>query len=116
MKKEEMKYNTILSPFKWFILENFPYIEEDFDALTNWQLFCKLGKEMNKIIEKLNLTGEQVELLTNSFNDLKNYVDNYFENLDVQEEINEKLDDMVEQGILQEIIADYLNSQAIFRI
>ena len=41
-----------LPPFKWFILENFPFIEADFDALTNWQLFCKLGKEMNKIDRK----------------------------------------------------------------
>lgn len=111
---KEMKYNTILPPFKWFILENFPYIEDDFDALTNWQLFCKLGKEMNKIIQKTNLTGEQVENLTNAFNSLKSYIDNYFDNLDVQEEINNKLDDMVEDGTLQEIIADYLNSQAVF--
>ena len=23
-----------LSPFKWFVLENFPFIEADFDAFT----------------------------------------------------------------------------------
>ncbi len=103
-----MNYDTKLPPFKWFILENFPYIEEDFDALTNWQLFCKLGKEMNKIIQKCNLTGEQVENLTNAFNELKAYVDNYFENLDVQEEINDKLDEMAESGQLTDIIAQYL--------
>ena len=103
-----MEYNTILPPFKWFILENFPYIEDDFDALTNWQLFCKLGKEMNKIIEKTNLTGEQVENLTNAFNSLKAYIDNYFENLDVQEEVNAKLDEMAESGELTDIIAQYL--------
>lgn len=97
-----------LSPFKWFVLENFPYIEADFDALTNWQLFCKLGKEMNKIIEKVNLTGQQTEDLTKAFNELKNYVDNYFKNLDVQEEINNKLDEMAESGELTEIIAQYL--------
>ena len=108
-----MNYNTILPPFKWFVLENFPYIEDDFDALTNWQLFCKLGKEMNKIIEKCNLTGEQVENLTNAFNTLKAYVDNYFENLDVQEEVNIKLDEMAESGELAELISQYLESQAI---
>ena len=107
-----MNYNTILPPFKWFIIENFPYIEEDFDALTNWQLFCKLGKEMNKIIEKANLTGEQVENLTNAFNDLKAYVDNYFDNLDIQEEIDAKLDEMAESGELAEIIAQYVELQA----
>ena len=108
-----MNYNTILPPFKWFVLQNFPYIEDDFDALTNWQLFCKLGKEMNKIIEKTNLTGEQVEKLTNAFNELKAYVDDYFENLDVQEEVNIKLDEMAESGELADIIAQYLESQAI---
>lgn len=104
-----MNYYTPLPPFKWFVLENFPYIEDDFDALTNWQLFCKLGKEMNKVIEKCNLTGEQVERLTNAFNQLQDYVNNYFENLDVQEEINNKLDEMVEDGTLEELIAEYLN-------
>lgn len=104
-----MTYDQKIPPFKWFILENFPYIEEDFDALTNWQLFCKLGKEMNKIIEKCNLTGEQVERLTTAFNELKEYVDNYFENLDVQDEINNKLDEMVEDGTFDELLAEYLN-------
>lgn len=106
-----MTYNTPLPPFKWFIIENFPYIEEDFDALTNWQLFCKLGKEMNKIIEKCNLTGAQVENLTNAFNSLKAYVDNYFENLDVQDEIDNKLDEMVESGEFDNILAEYIGGE-----
>lgn len=95
---------TDLPPFKWFVLENFPYIEADFDALTNWQLFCKLGEEMNKIIEKMNLAGQQTEDLTKAFNELKNYINNYFENLDVQNEINNKLDEMVEDGTFYNII------------
>mgnify|MGYP003293950822 CR=1 FL=1 len=137
------KYDYInMTPFKWFVLENFPFIEADFDALTNWQLFCKLGKEMNKVIDKVNECGEQVENLTNAylelqtyvnnfieqmlddfdefktditgdFNDLQDYVNNYFDNLDVQEEINNKLDDMVEQGTLQEIIISYLQINGI---
>lgn len=102
-----------LSPFKWFVLENFPFIEADFDALTEWQLFCKLGKEINKIIDSQNLVGEQAETLTNAFNNLKNYVDNYFENLDVQDEVNNKLNDMAESGQLADLVSQYLNSQAI---
>ena len=99
-----------LTPFKWFVLENFPFIEADFDALTEWQLFCKLGKEMNKVIDKMNLCGEQTENLTNAFNNLKNYVDNYFENLDVQDEINNKLNEMVEDGTLDNIINEKIFS------
>ena len=90
-----------LTPFKWFVLENFPFIEADFDALTEWQLFCKLGKEINKIINSTNTLGIQVESLTD-------YVKNYFDNLDVQEEINNKLNEMAESGELTEIIAQYL--------
>ena len=97
-----------LTPFKWFVLENFPFIEADFDALTEWQLFCKLGKEINKIIDSQNIVGEQAENLTNAFNNLKNYVDNYFNNLDVQDEINNKLNQMAESGQLTDIIAQYL--------
>ena len=106
-----------LSPFKWFVLENFPFIEADFDALTEWQLFCKLGKEINKIIDSQNIVGEQAETLTNAFNNLtnafnnlKNYVDNYFENLDVQDEINNKLNEMVQDGTLDNIINENIFS------
>ena len=65
-----------LTPFKWFVLENFPFIEADFDALTEWQLFCKIGKEINKIIDSQNIVGEQAEALTSAFITLKNYVMN----------------------------------------
>lgn len=102
-----------LTPFKWFILENFPFIEADFDALTEWQLFCKLGKEMNKIINSENTLGTQLENVTNAFIDLQNYVNNYFDNLDVQDKINNKLNEMAQDGTLQEIIAEYLNIKAL---
>ncbi len=97
---------TNLTPFKWYVLENFPFIEADFDALTNWQLFCKLGKEINKIIPAVNKVGQQTE-------DLTTFVTNYFNNLDVQEEINNKLDQMAQTGELEEIIGQYLKISGI---
>lgn len=105
-----------LTPFKWFILENFPFIEADFDALTEWQLFCKIGKEINKIINSQNTVGNEMEILSQAFIDLQNYVNNYFDNLDVQDEINNKLNEMAESGELQNIIGEFLriNSQLIF--
>ena len=102
-----------LCPFKWYILENFPFIEYDFDALTNWQLFCKIGKEINKIRESENTVGTQVEDLTNAFISLQDYINNYFENLDVQDEINNKLDEMVEDGTLQRLLLDVLSGVKI---
>ena len=102
-----------LTPFKWFVLENFPFIEADFDALTEWQLFCKLGKEMNKIINSENILGSQMENVTNAFIELQNFVNNYFANLDVQEEINNKLNQMAEDGTLQNIITEFLKINSL---
>lgn len=93
-----------LKPFKWFVLQNFPFIDEDFDAITNYQLFCKLGEEINKVIESMNLAGQQVEELTD-------FVNNYFDDLDIQEEINTKLDEMAEDGTLEQIISEYLQTK-----
>lgn len=102
-----------LTPFKFFCLTNFPFIEEDFDALTYYELLCKVVEYLNKVIDTTNAIGTQTEDLTNAFNELKSYVDNYFTNLDVQEEINNKLDQMAESGELAEIIGQYLNTIAV---
>lgn len=111
MNKFEFKN---LTPFKWFVLENFPFIEADFDALTEWQLFCKIGKEINKIINSQNVVGEQMEEVTNNMISLQEFVKNYFKNLDVQDEINNKLNEMAESGELQDIINQYLQLAGIF--
>ena len=92
-----------LPPFKRWTLENFPFIEADFDAITNYQLYCKIVEYLKSIAENQN-----------SLDEAMNYVLNYFNNLDVQEEIDNKLDEMVEDGTLQEIISVYLNSNTIF--
>ena len=99
-----------LTPFKWFVLENFPFIEADFDALTDWQIFCKLGKEINKIIDSQNVVGTEMEKFSQAFIELKNYVDTFFENLDVQEEVNKKLNEMAEDGTLDNILQKYINN------
>ena len=91
-----------LRPFKWFILENFPFLEDSIDVLTNYQLFCKLGEMYNKEVDAINTLGIQVEGITD-----------WFDNLDVQEEVNNKLDEMAENGELEEIIATYLNTNAL---
>lgn len=102
-----------LTPFKWFVLENFPFIEADFDAITNYKLYCKIVEYLNKVIDSQNNVGQEVENLSQAFINLQNYVNNYFENLDVQEEINNKLDEMAEQGTLQEIITAYLQIRGL---
>ena len=109
------KYNPIkMTSFKWFVLENFPFLEEDFDSLTSYGLWCKLKEYFDKVAHNVNDMGLEVQKLSEAFLQLKNYIDNYFKNLDVQDEINNKLDEMVESGVLQEIISTYLNANAIW--
>ena len=84
--------------FKLFVLENFPFIAEDFDALTYYQMLCKVvGYLQDVITNNESLQYNQTELL-DAFNELQNYVNTYFDNLDVQTEINNKLDQMAQDG------------------
>lgn len=131
-----MSWNTHIPKFRRFVLQNFPFIEQDFDALTDYELICKVIEYLNTVITSQNEVVAEVgrfetdvnnEIdtfetnITNNFNnleglfnDLKSFVENYFDNLDVQEEINNKLEQMTEDGTLQEIVANYLNSKALF--
>lgn len=86
-----------LTPFKMQVLQSFPFIDEDFDAITNYELLCKVVEYLNKTVENVDLLNEKVEEF-----------EHYFDNLDVQEEINNKLDEMAESGELTDIIAQYL--------
>ena len=107
-------------------LTNFPYIEKDFDALTDYELLCLVVKYLNDVITNQNEQNDSItrmyesflalqtyvnntkDTLEDAFNNLDNYVRNYFANLDVQEEINNKLDDMLEDGVLEQIIEQFL--------
>ena len=97
-----------LTPFKGWVLENFPFIEANFDAITNYELICQLTKYLNEVISNQNQVQELGSELVEGYNELLNYVTNYFNNLDVQEEINNKLDSMAEDGTLTALIGGYV--------
>lgn len=109
MSRLDIKF-TRLTPFKRCVLQNFPFIEADFDALTNYGLLCKVVEYLNKVIDSQNEVQGVTEEIVTAFNNLYDYVKNFFDNLDVQDEINNKLDAMVEDGTLQEIITTYIQS------
>ena len=98
-----------LPPFKGMVLQNFPFIEEDFDAITNYQLLCKIVEYLRNVIANELTMEENITNLYNEFVSLKNYIDNYFTNLDVQEEINNKLDEMASDGSLTNLIKNYVD-------
>lgn len=105
-----------VSPFRMFCYENFPFIEQDFDAITTYQLLQKIVGYLNKVIDNLNITennlskmGENVTSLYNAYVQLQDYVNHYFENLDIQDEINLKLDNMVLDGTFNRLITPIIN-------
>lgn len=98
MRKENCKY---LTPFKMCIIDNFPFIEADFDAITNYQLLCKVVEYLNKVIASENEQNKAIK-----------EIQDYLSNLDLQDEVNKKLDEMAESGELDQIIQQYLNSSA----
>ena len=107
-EKEDLK---ILTPFKMQVLTNFPYIEADFDALTNYQLLCKVVEYLNNVITNENEVTKQVTGLYNAYVSLQNYVNTYFDNLDLQPIVDNKLDEMAEDGTLADMIAEYIKMQ-----
>ena len=88
-----------LPPFKRWTLENFPFIEADFDAITSYELYCKVVEYLKEVASRQN-----------ELDDAMNYVLNYFNNLNVQEEIDNKLDEMVESGEFGRIIDEFFTS------
>lgn len=135
-------------------LTNFPYIEKDFDALTDYELLCLVVKYLNDVIANSNEQNTSITNLYNAFlelqtymnnsvqeledawnnkttelenawndktteletafNNLQTWINNYFDNLDVQDEINNKLDKMLEDGVLEQIIEQFLQSTALW--
>lgn len=89
-----------MHPFKWYIIENFPFLEDSIDGCNNYQLLCKLGDEINKNRDTINSLGTETEKLVKEYNSFYDW----FNNLDVQDEINNKLDEMATDGTLDRII------------
>ncbi len=98
------KCDGYISPFRFQLLQSFPYIVDDFDQYTEYQLFCKLVEKVNEVI------GNENEI-TKKVNDIKEYL----ETLDLQDEVNNKLDEMAESGELENIIAEFLNANCIIK-
>ena len=110
-----MNKNTFkpIPPFRGWVLENFPFIEEDFDAITDYQLYCKIVEYIKQIANSQNEVVNNMNSLNTSFTELTNYINSYFEDLDIQSEVDTKLDEMAESGQLTDIIAQYLQLAGI---
>ena len=104
---------TKIPTFKLWVANRFPYMETDFDAITNYDLLGALTDYLNNVIKNEENVESNVAKLNQAYLELFTYVKDYFDNLDVQEEINNKLDEMVEDGTLTQIIGDFIEFSKI---
>lgn len=105
-----MFYNNI-NNFKWFVLQNFPFIEKDFDGLTDYEILCKIfeyfDNRIKEVDEKYSGFGDIVEQLEKDFIQLKDDIDiklNTFET-----NINNQVNYLLQQNYNQivQLLSDY---------
>lgn len=89
--------------FRNFMVENFPFLENDFDALTDYELFCKM-------MEYVKQFAKDNEDFKRQLQELETYV----YNLNIQDAVDNKLDEMAEDGTLTELITQILTLQVTY--
>lgn len=116
----EQKPYLKLTPLRMQCLTNFPFIEADFDALTDYQLFCEIVKYLNNVIKNENIVSENVISLYDAFMQLQEEVeheleeqnqriDDYFENTNIQAFVDNKINEMIESDEFQALLIDAIN-------
>ena len=74
-------------------LNNFPFIEADFDAVTYYQLLCKIVDSVNSTIELTNNLLDEYEELDSKYDELIIKVNELQEKIDtIQEELTAYID------------------------
>lgn len=67
--------NNGFNNFRFFVLRNFPFIEKDFDALTDYEILCKIfeyfEKQIKEVDEKYSGLFDTVAELQSNFEQLK---------------------------------------------
>lgn len=92
-----------LKPFRFWCQKVLPLVYDD--SLSYYELLCK-------VVDYLNKTMTDVDLLSKDYIKLKEWINNYFENLDVQTEINNKLDVFASDGTLSNLIKPFITANA----
>ena len=86
------------SPFYTFAIQNFPFLEKDFDALNDYQMMCQIFKyldnKIKEVDEKYSGVYDTVSNLENDFENFKLEVINTISNFETQilNEVDTKLE------------------------
>lgn len=94
-------FNSRFLGLRDFCVQQFPFIAEDFDALTTYEL-------LEKVVCYLKKIGKYTEEMGQKFKDLFDYVNGYFDNLDVESVINQIIQNMYDEGLITEAIDNIL--------
>lgn len=103
---ETMSYYEMLL---WFIA----YLRDNIIPAVNGN--AEATQEVQEVVMNLqHYINNFKDSIDQDVEDLETYINNYFDNLDVQEEINNKLDDMLEDGVLEQIIEQFIQTNALW--
>ena len=102
MSKPNLEPLKPVSPFKLACITNFPFIEADFDAVTNYELLSLVVKYLNDVIASQNTVNENVQALADAFNNLYDSVNHDLE--EMSDHLDEKLAEQDE--LIQEYFSD----------
>lgn len=86
-----------INPFKGWALQNFPFIEADFDALTNYEMICKITEYLNTVITNQNELNEAYNTLLNGYKELYDYVNKYLTDMDEVKEDIKRIDTSLDE-------------------
>lgn len=105
MKQANTRPDKVIKPtyknipyIKGWVLSNFPFIEADFDAITSYELWCKVVMYVNELISNMKITQDTINELLDSFEDLYDYVNTYLVDVDTLKE---------QVRVINEVLVDY---------
>lgn len=76
--------------FTGWVLENFPFIESDFDAITMYQIICKIVEQLESMVDDVENLKTDYSTVVANMEALTEYVNEYLTGL------NEVKDEIVE--------------------
>ena len=76
--------------FTGWVLENFPFIESDFDAITMYQIICKIVEKLESMVDDVDKLKSDYSTVVANMEALTEYVNEYLTGL------NEVKDEIVE--------------------
>lgn len=93
--------------FRNFCISNFPFLEKDFDALTDYELIGKIFKHFEDEIKEIDEKYSDILSLRQEFNTFKLEIESEFTNF--ENRINEQVDSKLNQNYAQivQLLSEY---------